>query len=399
MSFPIESVYILTIIIIMIIGFILVKYKFFGGYVYPTVNVSTEKTTYQLNSPWAAATPVVGSEGVCQLFTFQGSEGMYPNVNYASLNNSSGIASVIPYSYTPTCVDTDQLFAQQVTHKCNTSTGPIGGTGCRKNDGTIASAGDTETYYRNCGTGKQSSSKPNPVCSGQLMNVVLNYIPTKQTGSNFSSSMCLSVPTNVTEETDANGTKIYAGAVDASVCNVGDIQQFLTVERFSIKKGAVVPDSQGKFARIAHRFSGSCLAPYIPPDINGKYKLSNVVSGTPAGLTLVDCTIDARSGVWWFLAEEASGPDPNNALKRNYAAQQILFVPDPSIADKLTATDSSAWSQYINMIAISTEGDRTVTNYKSNNTNGSYGALPAAMFVDQAFYAGYTSGNYGLNSF
>lgn len=408
MGLPILIFYVIALIIILIVAFIMARSGHFTLYQYPPPDLKAQIATYSLPSPWTKAKPVNGPDGVCKPYTFRSSSQAFPTVSYSALEN--GKAMTIPYLYTPTCVDTDQLFAQKMTHTCQADQGPIAGTGCVTTTGEKVSTGFVETYYENCGYGLQSTNNMDPRCRGSLSMVVTNFTPTLQNG-NMSVNTCLSVPVDVAVKT-VNGENIYTcngSSTDCIVkpapCNANDVTQFLTVERFKYEHDPkvsstinITADTAGDFARIGHRFSGACVGPTMTPDSTGKHTLANAV---PGPLRLIDCATNGYSGVWWYLSKQTSfqldGSDPNYPKRLVYTPQQIVLFPDRiPISDLYTNDDQEATYEYFNkLLAIAVDNSGTVGNYGPVTTVPSFNGFPNAEFLNQQAYNQISNGSSG----
>lgn len=133
------------------------------------------------NDPLGWSKPVPSSnanKNTCQLYEFSAYKNLQtgtitpgtPTFNTNILDNLQG------QNVYPTCIDTDQLIAQQVTHTCVAPEGVINGqiTLCNLQNGGTTAINGTETFYNNglCAAINQ--------CPGSLSVVSLNF----QTSSN-----------------------------------------------------------------------------------------------------------------------------------------------------------------------------------------------------------------------
>ena len=248
---------------------------------------------------------VTENTGDCQLITFSGSGGNPSNPTFGSINSCLGTSCFITNNNL--CYDSDQLYAQEVTHTCQVNLGPSAGTGCISTTGSTVTSGYTETYYRTC------NSQPT-ACGGSIGVIVLNFNPAAYTAGSITNLNCISIPqTGVVD-----GVNTYASTV--ANCNIGDLNQLLRVQRYTMgSNGSFTPDSSGVSGSIIHRPTGLCLSPTLNPNVSFE-GLKIPEPGQP--LTLIDCNYGNLNGIWWVFVPPVTSPDGTST-----APQQIVYYP------------------------------------------------------------------------
>lgn len=233
-------------------------------------------------APFVWATPVPSSnpaKNTCQLYTFptavlnvEGYTGTAvpgtPTFNADILDNLQGISRY------PTCLDTDQIMAQQVTHTCYAPNGVVDGsiTRCFLLSGGVTGLGGSETYYTNSQCAKISP------CLGQLSLVSINFQAPTQ-----SNIYCL----------QSNGT---GGTITMQPCDPSNPQQLFRVTRVDPGQNpASLQPGQGQnglLAQILDRNTGLCVVPgnttistiynpeYLNPSATGCSGPTQTFSGT-----------------------------------------------------------------------------------------------------------------------
>ncbi len=257
------------------------------------------------SEPLVWSTPVKGpnpEKNFCQLYQFPtvvaDIEGIptaipgTPNFNSDVLNNLKGRA------FYPSCLDTDQIMAQQVSHTC---TGPNGVlddsiTRCFLLNGGITGIGGSESYFTNSGCFNVAP------CAGQVSLVSINFqAPT------ISNINCL----------QNHGT---GGTVTMESCDPSISEQLFRVTRInpgenpnSLQPGK---GQNGLIAQIFDRSTGLCLVPgnvttttiynpnYLTPIDSSCTGASEQFSGT--NLVLGQCTGGVFPGYLWALIPSVS---------------------------------------------------------------------------------------------
>lgn len=212
-----------------------------------------------------------------------------PTYNANTLNGMVGIT----FGNDLTCLDVDQIIAQQLQHSC---TGPLGVVDnslakCVTLDGTILSVEETETYYSNVLCENKSQ------CAGQLSLVSLNY------HGLATDLFCLN--------------RNYPNFPDYLVvapCNPSNEDQIFRVTRTSpgTNPDTLKPGSQnGILAQIYDRDTDTCLVPGITGvnvDYNPLYVFN--INGNCTGefvpykgltVTMGACTGGPYPGYVWVL--------------------------------------------------------------------------------------------------
>ena len=216
-----------------------------------------------------------------------------PTFNYNTLQGMSGMTLTNEI----TCIDVDQIIAQQMQHTC---TGPAGVLDnslvrCITLNGKYAGAGDTETFYNN------TSCLSIGQCAGELSLVSLNY---HGVSSGMTTMMCISQ--------DYPG--LPEGTVVMQECDPSNKGQLFRVTRINPGQNpdSLQPGSQsGMLAQILDRDTGLCLMPgtetwsanFLPTFVEG---INSSCTGGPVGytglnITLSECTGGPYPGYVWAL--------------------------------------------------------------------------------------------------
>jgi hypothetical protein len=247
------------------------------------------------NPPTPGSNPY---KNTCQIYQFPTSIGQSgialvgaPTLNSATLNKMDGILLV-----NQTCIDTDQVIAQQVQHSC---TGPAGvldnsSVRCITLGGKTVGFGEIENYYDNvlCPVISQ--------CPGQLSLVSLNYH-----GLGETDMYCI------------NKTHGGSGLATMAPCDPSNEDQLFRITRVNPGQNpdSLPPGSQnGLLAQMYDRDTGQCLVPYDGSSDNlftyyPTYveKLNSACTGGPYSgytgthLTLGSCTGGPYPGYVWVL--------------------------------------------------------------------------------------------------
>jgi len=214
-----------------------------------------------------------------------------PTFNTQILNASTGM-TIGPY----TCIDADQLVAQQMQRTCSAPEGSATGSvsKCVLMNGQLANIGDVELYY------SDEKCIQIPDCTGELSLVSLNFH-----GSTTSPIGCLS----------AFDSELIPMI---NICDPSDPSQLFRITRISPGENpaTVTPsqESSGIIAQILHRESGLCIGPatFTETPYNYCYNYVEAVnSACTAGcasfqtqetpLSLSECTGGIYPGYNWLL--------------------------------------------------------------------------------------------------
>lgn len=255
----------------------------------------SQQTSLYVNlDTWSIPVPSGGTgRNVCSLYTFPGQmQGSFavpgePTLNFDVLN------SLTPNPVLPSCVDVDQIAAQQVTHTCNFTvlgvTGASAVSWCYETDGTLASPGTTETFYQNCGNDGSSSNIP--ACAGELALVSLNYTQT---------TPGMTCPQGVFPQTSFCIQGTGGTSLALAQCDISNENQLFRVVRSN--PGNPDPNLQsnsGILAQLFDRNNNLCIVPGVTGSTG------NAVAGTPAILG----TCSPNIGTVWALIPSFSNID------------------------------------------------------------------------------------------
>lgn len=381
---PLMSILTIFFVVLVIVIIILIVIYLSGGftpYATPSLTPNFALSQYKIPSPWSSPIASTDAEGVCRLYTFTGSNHQPVGPKYSTLAAGLANNTCKVLNKDQTCRDVDQVYAQKVSHICQVDKGPTGGTGCLKQDGTRARAGESEVYFRACNN--QSSA-----CGGTLALINLTFNPATFRSGDLSTSQCLNV-TNAT----LNPDKTYSANVVSASCDISDINQLLRIERFSLKSdGSLSVDSSGLLARISHRQSGACLAPTLNPSSKGTYDPTNYEA--TGALSLVSCNTGSLSGVWWGLSQPTPAPD-----KSSTSPQQIVYIPDiTKLPDLSNATSVWTFLQSTKAIQNTVESGRPVTMRNFNTGAAGTGSSDATNNQNNTQYIDYGLYNLIVNS-
>ena len=335
------SVITVLLVILVIITVVLLVTHLKGGftpYTAPSVTSTTAASQYKIRSPWSNPVASTDSQGQCQVYTFIGSNSQPATPNYSTLPACLGNNTCQIMNSTQTCTDADQILAQKVSHTCQMKQGPSAGTGCIKQDGTMATNGETEIYFRSCGN-------TNSQCGGTIALLDLTFNPSTFTSGKISTTQCISIPQS---SVTVNPNNTITANIVAASCNIDDLTQLLRIERFDLNSdGSVSSDSSGLLGRITHRETGACLAPTMNLNAQGTYDPTNYSSS--GALSLVPCSTGTMDGVWWGFVPPT--PNPNNS---SAAPQQLVYIPDVTKVPSDLTNATSVWSFLTSSSAIQT---------------------------------------------
>lgn len=221
---------------------------------------------------WSKITPTDNaSRNTCLLYTFPSTmSGNQAIIGQPTLNKN--VINNITPSPMSSCIDSDQIVAQQVQRSCENPD-----LGCIGYDGANYLQGQIEILYQAC---KQPAS-----CSDTLALVGLQF-----NSNNLSSLICI----------QGNGNS-QQGLV--SSCDVGNPNQLWRIDRAD--PTTLKNNVNGPFARIVSRTTNLCLGP-----LGG-----TAYSGAPIGLS--NCGINSGY-VWWVFPPFVSD---NGALP-----QQLVYT-------------------------------------------------------------------------
>jgi len=246
---------------------------------------------------WGKSIPGPDSDkNICQLYQFPTSfitlSGVptaipgAPTFNPLVLDNLQGVPRY------PTCLDNDQIMAQQLEHTCTAPQGVVDDaiTRCFLIDGGITGLGGTEVYYSNSECFKVSP------CAGQLALISINFqAPT------VSNIFCIQ-----NEGTGMN--------VTMHPCNPSLSSQLFRVTRINPGQNpnTLQPGEgqNGLIAQILDRDTGLCLVPgssttsttYDPTYLDTTECTGNQITFTGPNLIMSTCTGGQFPGyVWLFL--------------------------------------------------------------------------------------------------
>lgn len=286
--------------------FILILGIIFGfGWWYRNNIIPPPAPPNKYSEPLVWSTPQKGPDpkkNFCQLYQF-------PTI----VTDIEGIPTAIPGTPTfnpnvlfklqgkasyPSCLDNDQVMAQQVSHTC---TGPNGVlddsiTRCFLINGGITVLGGSESYFTNSGCFNVAP------CLGQVSLVSINF--QAPTISNINCIQNHGTGNNVTMES----------------CNPGIIEQLFRVTRINPGENPNTPQpgkgQNGLFSQIFDRTTGLCLVPgnvtttttydpnYLTPIDSSCTGPPEQVSGT--NLVLGQCTGGVFPGYVWALLPSVS---------------------------------------------------------------------------------------------
>jgi len=201
-----------------------------------------------------------------------------PSLNPVILNGLTGSSTL------PSCIDVDQIVAQQVTHTCVGTTGQP--SFCYEYNGVLANPGETEIYYAtdNC--------TAIPACPGSLSVVSLNFNP----------------PQNIACIGDNGASPSVVGS-----CDISNQTQLWRVTRTNPGSSAPGPSgtNTGLLAQILDRNTGNCL---VPAGTIGP-------SGPTVGQLVNVSTCAPNNGFVWALIPSLQDP-----ITMTIAPQQIGYV-------------------------------------------------------------------------
>jgi hypothetical protein len=215
---------------------------------------------------WGGATGVTGTNGNCNVYTFQGevqNDIVYaytPSVNtniinscipFSNINGATGFQCFGPQAIgNNTCLDPDQIAVQEFMHTCAGTTG-TNGLGCRDTDGTVYNPGDTVDFFSPC------QLKP---CSTTLASIALNYLANPDLNITFENMRCI-YPIITFGATGASGaTGVTSVVIEAAMCNYSYDQQW-RIQRANLNSTntGFVNSATGDYAYILNRQTNLCL--------------------------------------------------------------------------------------------------------------------------------------------
>lgn len=268
---------------------------------------------FPISNFWSQPQPSSNeNKNTCQLYTFPVDENngtIYlptPTLNSNILNSLTGTINL------PTCIDSDQLVAQQVQHVCRQYDNNSN-TQCRLLTGGTTGVNGVETYYSNC------NDPVIPQCVGNLSLISTNYHPL--TADNI---YCLT----------ANGTNTLM-----SICDPTNENSLFRVTRTNIdtNPNTLVPNSPqtGILAQIYNRNNGLCLnkSNNITTSVyNPSFSNSILCNGpnefiTGTGLFFDNCDNLGRYNgyAWLFLPSMSYCSNPDGCQIFDITPPQIVY--------------------------------------------------------------------------
>ena len=210
-----------------------------------------------------------------------------PTFNSEILDNLQGTKT------TPSCLDPDQILAQQQQHTCIAPEGVIDGqiTRCFLISGGTTGLGGTETYYTNVGCAAI------PACVGELSLVSINF-----QAPSAPEIYCLQAP------------GVSGGSITMEECNPSISQQLFRVTRTNPGQNpntlSQAQGQNGMLAQILDRDTGLCVVPgtesysslYDPNFLGNPSCTGSNVEVMGTNVVLGECTGGEFPGyVWAFV--------------------------------------------------------------------------------------------------
>lgn len=247
------------------------------------IQASIDQVTQKIG--WSKITPSDDiSRNTCLLYTFPSTmSGNQAIIGQPTLNKF--VLNSLNPSPMSSCVDPDQLVAQQVQRSCTNQE-----LGCIGYDGNYYLQGQTELLYQACSQPKS--------CSDTLALVGLQY-----NSNDLTNLVCI--------QGNGNSQQGFTAS-----CDVAQANQLWRIDRAD--PTTLNNNTNGPFARLVSRSTGLCLGP-----LGG-----TAYSGAPVGLS--NCNIN-KGFVWWVFPPFSSD---NGVLP-----QQLVYTtsvdPPPKNKDKL----------------------------------------------------------------
>jgi hypothetical protein len=386
---------IVGIILIIITVIPLVAY-YLGGFKPATLNqqvLNDASTAYNIPSAWTKAQPARDSP--CQVYTFISSGTNIPQPSVSQLN--LGATNIQPIN--STCTDDDQVLAQKLYHICKygefQDTPASQFKGCPKIDGGNTKIdGYYEEFFNVCGKPTAKSAGAGQIsevtadnstrCPGSVGLIMFNY------QSSVDGAICLREPVYTTDGTNIiidpkapltiakrnNGppTPPVGGGLflnpSGGGCSIAETQngfpsQLFRVVRHTFDTINFKVDNNGNWINIVHRPTGKYVAPYTLSDDPTKALVSKFIPSLSP--ILVNPNSFNGKGSWFYMTPNLIMPDsyirgerptpepdpiPQSTVigsstwdklywkdEKRAAKPQIVWMPDPSILNKLKTND------------------------------------------------------------
>jgi len=354
--------FLIGIIVFIIIMVLLLVFDVYTPYK-PTKNTGEDMNNIAaqiktINYPWSAATPVDGLNGQCNVYTFVSNDKYMPAiVSYSDINScNSGCQGLNCSCSTPTvdqtCVDVDQLFAQQVVHTCKQLNTDLRNSGmCLQQNGQLVNPGTVETFYSVCQTSTTSpvsggsgetqttSSQNNNYCTGELSILAFNI---KQAGLGeeiFDNAVCMSTPNYVANNVNGkitynNLTPMYAYECDLSATYNNIPSQLFRIVKASYDGANFKENQYGNYFRIVHRPTGY----YVYPSFETGF--TNPIAGSLQIVKPADSL--PNKGYTWFVAPPLTSPAGDLM-----SLTQLIYIQDVK-----TFPYPITWDYAINTISV-----------------------------------------------
>jgi hypothetical protein len=331
----------------------------------------------------------------CNIYTFLSGEFTPAVASYSKLNSGSRDYLIQSIDPNYVCLDSDQIFAQTISHQCINANGSSAGAGCiltvptgGYQAGDFVPQGFVEgedtPLYTPCVPSNINNNKSNSsYCLGNIGLIVPNFQPQEffyEEGEN----KCLA---GLWYE-GLTGQSLYNTGLED--CSLAQSTQIFRMIRYNIdSQGNLKQNDKGPLAAIVHRYTGYYLAPRLPQlpytisgntgfyyDFNNPYFNYNVITDNfgnkfpvSMDLVLINPQYDtSRNGVYWLLQNQTLNPSVN--------------------------PNGTTFSSFVNRGIYYNQLDY-VTQYKPKNTNDS-NTLPTvpSYYFEQT--VNYCTGNTGV---
>lgn len=333
-------------VIIIAIIVIIILFVLGMGWWFRNRNPATPQVTkYTAPLGWGPEMPGPNSlKNTCQLYQFPSSSNINnvympgtPTFNPDILNQLQGSQTV------PSCLDFNQLVAQQVTHTCQAPLGVVDGqiTRCFLLDGGTTGLNGSEIYYSN------NNCPALQPCPGALSLISVNFDPETATPN------CLTV--------DTSNNNVYM-----SPCDPTNNNQIFRITRTVIGQNSNSDTQNGPIAQIAFGDFNSqlCLSPadtVISASFN--CNIDPPINITGNSLTLTSCTGGSSPGYTWAFLPSifySPGCTGTTGCTGTITPPQITYIGNIDISSK---TGSSLSQLYTYLIS------QGATSLISNNTS------------------------------
>jgi hypothetical protein len=298
-----KYVTLLIIIIIFLLAFFIVLglVTHFSKVKPGTVNPSAQIEPTLSPNVWGDTSNVTP----CGLYQFTGGIITVDNVQYqyppAPTYSFNYISPITPTYTLPSCLDQDQLLAQEINRTCLGATGAV--SGCYLEDGNLATPGTVNNYFTT------AYCTPIPSCVGTLSLISVGFEANPTTDSCFIKSN-----TSI-DYTPAGG------------CNIGDENQIFRVilSTSTSQQNTVImtgSNNVGPLAQFYDRDTGLCVLPNSNT-VNSALSLSSCPSPQP-WLLVPTFTFAGSTGFTGYVGYDG-GPGYTGNIS---APQQIAYVAD-----------------------------------------------------------------------